>query len=383
MLILQNAAVMTMAGRDYAKADIAVENAKIVAIKESITANAADETVDFSGMTIWPGFVDAHCHIGMWGDGMGVEGEDGNESTDPITPHMRAIDGINPFDRCFKEAREGGVTSVVTGPGSANVLGGQFVALKTYGRGVEEMIIKHPAAMKAAFGENPKRVYHEQEKMPMTRMATAALLRETLVEVQEYARKLALGEEDEDKLPERDLKLEALLPVLSGELMLKAHVHRADDILTAIRVAREFDIKLSLEHCTEGYQILDLIKESGAGVVLGPNLCDRSKPELSGLSIEAPKLFHEAGIPFALMTDHPVLPAQYLPVAAAVAVRGGLPEMAAMRAITIDAARIAGIADRVGSLEAGKDADFAVYRGSPLDPRVGTSAVFIGGVRVL
>ncbi len=383
MLVLKNAAVMTMTGRDYDRADIAIENAKIAAIKPSIAARPGDETVDLSGLTVWPGFVDAHCHIGMWGDGLGVEGEDGNESTDPVTPHMRAIDGINPFDRCFEEAREGGVTSVVTGPGSANVLGGQFVALKTYGRCIEEMIIRQPAAMKAAFGENPKRVYHEQEKTPMTRMATTALLRETLVNVQEYARKLELGEEDEDKLPERDLKLEALLPVLSGELMIKAHVHRADDILTALRVAKEFGVRISLEHCTEGHLILDLIKESGAGVVLGPNLCDRSKPELSNLSIKTPKLFYEAGIPFALMTDHPVLPAQYLPVAAAIAVRGGLPEMAAMRAITIDAAKVAGIGDRVGSLAEGKDADIVAFKGSPLDPRVGPSAVFIGGKRVL
>ncbi len=382
MLILKNAAVMTMTGRDYDRADIAIEAAKITAIKPLIKVGPGDEAVDLTGMTLWPGFVDAHCHIGMWGDGLGVEGEDGNESTDPITPHLRAIDGINPFDRCFKEAREGGVTSVVTGPGSANVLGGQFVALKTFGRSVDEMIIKQPAAMKAAFGENPKRVYHEQEKMPMTRMATAALLRETLVNAQEYARKLELGEEDDEKLPERDLKLEALLPVLSGELMLKAHVHRADDILTALRVAKEFGIRISLEHCTEGHLILDLIKESGAGVVLGPNLCDRSKPELKNLSVEAPKLFNEVGIPFALITDHPVLPIQYLPVAAAIAVRGGLPEMAAMRAITIDAAIVAGIDDRVGSLAEGKDADLVAFRGSPLDPRVCPSAVFIGGKRV-
>lgn len=383
MHILKNATVRTMTGRDYDCADIAFENGKILKIKENITVYEKDEVTDLSGMIVMPGFIDAHCHIGMWEDGVGFEGDDGNESTDPITPHMRAIDGLNPFDRCFEEARNSGITCVVTGPGSANVIGGQFVAMKTCGRGVEDMIIKQPAAMKFAFGENPKRVYHEQEKSPMTRMATAALLRETLCEAQEYAAKLKLGRKDPDKLPDRNLKLEALLPVLSGELPVKAHAHRADDILTAIRIAKEFNLKLSIEHCTEGYLIPELLKDAGVGVVLGPNMCDRSKVELRNQSTETPKLLYEAGIPFALMTDHPVLPIQYLPFYAAIAVREGLPETAALRAITCDAARIVGIDGRIGTLEPGKDADIVAFDGNPLDLRTRVRAVFINGRRVV
>ncbi|HWR23499.1 MAG TPA: amidohydrolase [Feifaniaceae bacterium] len=381
MLLLKNGLVLSMA-RPAFTGDVLIRDGRIAAAGEHLSEDGA-EVVDCTGRYVLPGFVDAHCHIGMWEDGMGEEGADGNENSDPITPQMRAIDGLNPFDPCFKEARAAGVTTVVTGPGSANVIGGQFAALKTYGRYIEEMVIQDPVAMKAAFGENPKRVYTEQKEAPYTRMAIASLFRGAMVEAQEYERKLKLGEEDADKLPDRDLGLEALLPVLHGEIKLKMHAHRADDILTALRLAKEFNLSVTLDHCTEGHLILDVLKEQtealGAGVILGPLFSDRSKIELRNMTFRAPKLMHEAGIPFALMTDHPVIPIQHLPVCAALCVREGLDADEALRAITINAAKITGIEKRVGSLEAGKDADIAIFDGPPLDVRSHCLRTIING----
>ncbi len=384
MLLLKNGLVLSMAGPAFT-GDVLLKDGKIAAVGEHISAEGA-EVVDCTGYYVLPGFVDAHCHIGMWEDGMGDEGADGNENSDPITPQMRAIDGINPFDPCFKEARVAGVTTVVTGPGSANVIGGQFAALKTYGRYIEDMLIQDPIAMKAAFGENPKRVYTEQKEAPYTRMAIAALFRGAMVEAQEYERKLKLGEEDADKLPDRDLGIEALLPVLRGEIRLKVHAHRADDILTALRLAKEFNLSVTLDHCTEGHLILDILKEQtealGAGIILGPLFSDRSKIELKNMTFRAPKLMHEAGIPFALMTDHPVIPIQHLPVCAALCVREGLDVDEALRAITINAAKVVGLGERVGSLEVGKDADVAIFDGHPLDIRSHCLRTIINGKTV-
>lgn len=381
MLLLKNGMVMPMEGPAFT-GDVLVQDGKIIELREAVSARGAEE-MDCTGRVLLPGFVDAHCHIGMWEDGIGEEGADGNENSDPITPEMRAIDGINPFDPCFREAREAGVTTVLTGPGSANVIGGLFVALKTTGRSVEDMILRYPAAMKVALGENPKRVYAEQKESPYTRMAIAALFRKAMVEAQEYARKLEQGEEDAEKRPERDLALEALLPVLRGELPLKVHAHRADDILTALRLAREFNLKITIDHCTEGHLILDLLAEQlpalGAGVILGPLLSERPKVEMKNLDFSAPAKLHAAGIPFALMTDHPVIPEQFLPVCAALCVRAGLPEQVALESITIQAAKIAGVADRVGSLRAGKDADIAIFDGHPLDFRSHCICTLIDG----
>lgn len=371
MLVIKNARLLTMTENGSFVGDIRIDGGKIAEIAQNIDATGCD-VFDAEGMYAMPGIIDAHSHIGMWEDGMGREGSDGNEATNPVTPEMRSIDGINPFDRCFKEAVACGVTTAVTGPGSANVVGGTFVAMKLYGRSMDEMILKFPVAMKAAFGENPKRVYGDKAT-PATRMAIAAILRKALAGALDYAKKIENAKDDPSKMPERDLGKEALLPVIRRELPLKIHCHRADDILTAIRIAKEFNVRFTLDHCTEGYLIPDLLKETieetGAGIIIGPLLTDRSKIELRNVSFSAPKALYDAGIDFAMMTDHPVIPEQYLPVCAALAVREGLPEDAALRSITINAARITGIDDRVGSLEVGKDADIAVFSGHPLDFR--------------
>lgn len=371
MLVLKNGNVMTMAGPAFV-GDVAIENGKIVAVGQSLSYSDA-EVRDVTGMTVMPGIVDPHCHIGMWEDAMGFEGADGNECTNPITPELRAIDAINPYDRCFEEAAAGGVTTCVTGPGSANVIGGQFVAIKTYGDSVEDMVLRFPVAVKAAFGENPKRVYNGKNQTPSTRMATAALMRKALIEAQEYNEKLEKGKADPEKMPERNLGKEILARVIRRELPMKIHAHRADDILTAIRICREFKLRYTLDHCTEGYLITDKLKEALSddceGIIVGPLLTDRSKIELKNLSFKAPKVLEQAGIEYAMMTDHPVTPEQYLPICTAVAVREGASEEGALKAITINAAKITGIADRVGSIEVGKDADIAVFSGHPFDFR--------------
>ena len=360
MLLLKNGNVMTMAGPAF------------VGDGQSLSYSDA-EVRDVTGMTVMPGIVDPHCHIGMWEDAMGFEGADGNECTNPITPELRAIDAINPYDRCFEEAVAGGVTTCVTGPGSANVIGGQFVAIKTYGDSVENMVLRFPVAVKAAFGENPKRVYNGKNQTPSTRMATAALMRKALIEAQEYNEKLEKGKADPEKMPERNLGKEILARVIRRELPLKIHAHRADDILTAIRICREFKLRYTLDHCTEGYLITDKLKEALSedceGIIVGPLLTDRSKIELKNLSFKAPKVLEQAGIEYAMMTDHPVTPEQYLPICTAIAVREGASEEGALKAITINAAKITGIADRVGSIEVGKDADIAVFSGHPFDFR--------------
>lgn len=371
MLLLKNGNVMTMAGPAFV-GDVAIENGKIVAVGQSLSYSDA-EVRDVTGMTVMPGIVDPHCHIGMWEDAMGFEGADGNECTNPITPELRAIDAINPYDRCFEEAAAGGVTTCVTGPGSANVIGGQFVAIKTYGDSVDDMVLRFPVAVKAAFGENPKRVYNGKNQTPSTRMATAALMRKALIEAQEYNEKLERGKADPEKMPERNLGKEILARVIRRELPMKIHAHRADDILTAIRICREFKLRYTLDHCTEGYLITDKLKEALSedceGIIVGPLLTDRSKIELKNLSFKAPKVLEQAGIEYAMMTDHPVTPEQYLPICTAIAVREGASEEGALKAITINAAKITGIADRVGSIEVGKDADIAVFSGHPFDFR--------------
>lgn len=371
MLLLKNGNVMTMAGPAFV-GDVAIENGKIVAVGQSLSYSDA-EVRDVTGMTVMPGIVDPHCHIGMWEDAMGFEGADGNECTNPITPELRAIDAINPYDRCFEEAAAGGVTTCVTGPGSANVIGGQFVAIKTYGDSVDDMVLRFPVAVKAAFGENPKRVYNGKNQTPSTRMATAALMRKALIEAQEYNEKLERGKADPEKMPERNLGKEILARVIRRELPMKIHAHRADDILTAIRICREFKLRYTLDHCTEGYLITDKLKEALGedceGIIVGPLLTDRSKIELKNLSFKAPKVLEQAGIEYAMMTDHPVTPEQYLPICTAIAVREGASEEGALKAITINAAKITGIADRVGSIEVGKDADIAVFSGHPFDFR--------------
>ena len=385
MLIIKNGNVIPMAGEDFT-GDIAVENGKITELGKDIAKNYPDaEVIDVSGCTVIPGIIDAHCHIGMWEDGMGNEGADGNDPYKPVTPELRSIDGINPYDRCYKEACAAGITTVVTGPGSANVIGGQFVAMKTAGKDLDDMIVKFPLAMKAALGENPKRVFTGQ-KVFYTRMAVASLLRKTLADAAEYNEKINAAGDDESKLPKKDHSLEAMLPVIRRELPLKIHAHRIDDIMTAIRIAKEFNIRVTLDHFSEGYMYIDLIKDDiealGAGVIVGPYMSDRSKIELRNASMEAPAILNKKGVKFAIMTDHPVIPIQYLPVCAAVAVREGLPERAALEAITKNPAEILGLSDRLGTLEPGKDADIAVYRGHPFDFRTRCVMTLVNGKKV-
>ncbi|HIU33295.1 MAG TPA: amidohydrolase [Candidatus Pullichristensenella excrementigallinarum] len=376
MLLIKNAKLYTM-GPDgiLDGGDVLMDGGKVVRVGKGLSQGDC-KVIDARGAYVTPGYVDAHCHVGMWENGLRDNDGDGNERTDPITPELRALDGLHPLDRSFEEAYQNGVITAAAGPGSANVLGGQFLAIKTWGRDLDSRIVKEPLAMKSAFGENPKRVYGSQNKMPQTRMASAALLRQTLIQAQEYMQKRELPE---DKRPARSLRMEALVPVLKGEMILKMHAHRAEDILTAIRIAKEFGLKATIEHCTEGYMIADELRKSGVGVICGPLISERAKPELRNLTMAAPGILHKAGVKFALMTDHPVIPLMYLPVEAGLCVREGLEEYEALKAITINAAQVIGLEDRVGSLEPGKDADVVLFDGHPLDTRTHASLVVVNG----
>ncbi len=359
---------------------IDIENGVITAIGTMPASSPADAVYDAEGATVYPGFIDAHCHLGMWEDGLDFEGDDGNEDTDPATPQLRAIDAINPLDRCFEEARAAGVTTVVTGPGSANPIGGQLCAIKTDGVCTDDMIVKAPLAMKMALGENPKNTYHGRSQSPVTRMATASIIREQLRLAAEYDKQLKKAAEDEDAdEPEFDAKCEALLPVIRGELPVHFHAHRLDDILTARRIAQEFSLKYVIVHGTAAHLAADLLAREHIDVLTGPILCDRSKPELKNLTPDSPALLHQAGVRVALVTDHPEIPLPYLGVCAGLAVREGLPYDAALRAITLDAAAIIGIDDRVGSLTVGKDADLVIFDADPFTIAAKPKAVMIGG----
>ena len=363
-----------------------VEGDKIAAVgpMADLPGGIDGPVVDAAGGHVYPGLVDAHCHLGLFGNAVGFESDDGNESTDPCTPHLRAIDAVNALDRCFADARAGGVTCVLTGPGSANPIAGQFAALKTAGRWVDQMIVSAPAAMKFALGENPKTVYNDRKETPVTRMATAAIIRENLSKALEYMDKQNKADEDPDTdMPDFDAKLEALVPVLKGELPVHCHAHRADDIATAVRIAKEFGLRLVVVHGTEAYLISDLLAQEGIPVITGPCLTDRCKPELAGQSQENPVLLSKAGVKVAICTDHPETPIQYLPLCAAMAVRAGMDEEEALASITINPAVIAGIADRVGSLTPGKDADIVLSTGHPLDWKSKVERVYIGGVQVV
>lgn len=366
MILIKNGYIKTMAGNDIENGQILIEDGKIKAVGIDLEVPSDAEIIDAKGLLVTPGLVEGHCHIGMWEEGIGFEGEDGNEDVEPVTPQLRAIDAINPMDLAFQDALEGGVTTVVTGPGSANVIGGQFLAMKTYGNRVDKMVIKDPVAMKIAFGENPKRVYDEQHKSPVTRMAIAALLRETLFEALQYKVDLEASVEDPDRVPDFDIKLHSLLPVMKKEIPLKAHAHRADDIFTAIRIAKEFDLDITLDHCTEGHLIVEELVEEGKPIFVGPTFGSRAKYELKNLSFETPKALVEAGLKVAIITDAGVIPIQYLSMCAGMAVKAGLKEEDAWKSITINPAEIIGIANRVGSIEVGKDADLAIFKGNPL-----------------
>lgn len=363
MILIKNGYIKPMVGADIENGCVLIgDDGKIAAVGADLNAPEGCTVIDAAGKLVTPGCVDAHCHIGLDNEGMGWEGHDFNEIVDPVTPQLRAIDSINPQDEAFGLALQGGVTSACTGPGSANVVGGTFVAIKLSGKRVDKMIIKNPLAMKCAFGENPKRCYGQGlKKSPTTRMATAALLRELLFKARNY-----MQDKDAGKNPAFDMKLEAMLPVMRGEIPLKAHAHRADDILTSIRIAKEFGVKLTLDHCTDGAIIADELAQEGYSAFVGPSLGGKSKIELQNKSFTTPAVLHEAGVPISIITDAPVIPLQYLPMCAGLAVNAGLNEETAWHAITINPAVQTGIGDRVGSLEPGKDADVVIWTANPL-----------------
>ena len=382
-MVIVNACVHPVDGPVIPCGFVSWEDNRITAVGPMEALDQGDlgdlgQVIDAKGGHVTPGYIDAHCHLGVFGDSLGFEGEDGNEATDPITPHLSALDALNPMDRCFEEARCAGVTTVITGPGSANPIGGQLVCVKTWGDVADDMVVQAPAAMKMATGENPKQVYHERKESPTTRMTTAALIRGGLQKAKAYGDKLDRGE-----APDFDPKSEALLPVLKGELPVHIHAHRSDDMATAMRLSREFGLKLVLVHGTEGHLIADTVAAAGCPVIVGPNLTDRSKPELQNASLTTPAVLAKAGVQVALCTDHPEIPIQYLPLCAALAVRGGMDEEAALAAITLNPAQILGLADKLGSLTVGKEADIVVTPGHPFDPMTVPSAVILGGRRVL
>lgn len=379
MIFIKNGTINTITN-GIMQGDILIEDGKIKEIGENIVAPLDAQTIDAHGKQVYPGFIDAHTHLGLWEDGMGFEGADGNEETDPITPQLNPIDGINPMDKNFTEALQGGITAVCTTPGSANVMGGQCIAIKTFGRRIDNMVIKNPVASKIAFGENPKSCYGREEKMPQTRMAIAALLRENLKKAEEYLDEIELymEHEDHDK-PEYDIRMESLIPVLKKEIPFKVHAHRADDIFTAIRIAKEFDVNLTLDHCTEGHLIAEDLLEEGYPTIVGPSLSERSKIELRNLTFETAGILSNTGVNVSLTTDHPVIPVQYLPICAGIAVKHGMKVGKALEAMTINPAKALGIDDKVGSIEVGKDADIVIWDGSPLEIQSNVLATIING----
>lgn len=332
-----------------------------------------DEIIDAEGLYVTSGLIDAHTHLGMKGDSQGFEGIDHNEKNDPITPNMRAIDGINPQDITFKEALQAGVTTVGTGPGSTNVIGGQYACIKTYGTRVDKMIVKFPIGMKIAFGENPKKNYNGKNKTPITRMGIAALLRETIEKTIEYRN---------DEKHKYDSKLEAMLPVINKEIPLKAHVHRGDDILTAIRIAKEYDLKLTLDHCTCAVDVLDELVEENYPLILGPSLGARGKIELKGKSFQNVAQVSNRGLDFAIITDAPVIPLEYLPICVGLAIENGMDEWKALAAVTTIPAKIMGVSERVGSIEKGKDADIIIWKRKPFVSVTSPKMVMINGEMV-
>lgn len=340
---------------------IELQNGKIHDIGAlPITIN--DDDIDAKGGTVYPGFIDAHTHLGIIENGIDFEGDDCNESSDPFTPQMRAVDGINPFDRCFEEARNRGITTVASCPGSANPCGGEIFSIKTNGRRVDDMLIKS-CGIKFALGENPKHVYNGRDESPMTRMAISAIIREGLNKARRYGHDMDsyLSDSENYDPPEYDIKCEALMPLLDRKIKAFFHCHRADDICTAMRITKEFSFDSVIIHGTDGYKIADIIAEENIPVICGPIICDRCKPEMKGLEIENTAILHKNGVKVAICTDHTVIPIQYLPLSAQAAIKGGLKFDDALTALTTNPAEILGIEDFVGSLTVGKDADLQIY----------------------
>lgn len=377
MLCVKNGLIHDAVNREAYQGDILIEDGKIKAIGKELPTEAGTEVIDATGLMVYPGFVEAHCHLGLDNYACGFEGHDYNEMTDILSPQLRGIDSINPMDPTLEMAVQGGVTCVAAGPGSANVLGGTFVAMKTVGKRIDKMVVKNPVAMKCAFGENPKRCY--KDKTSSCRMDIASKLREMLNRARDYMERKELAGEDVSKRPAYDPKLEALIPVLKKEIPLKAHAHRADDIFTAIRVAKECDVDLTLEHVTDGSLIVEELAAENYPVAVGPSFGHATKLELINKSFETPGLLAKAGCQVSIITDSPVIPQQYLALCAGFAVQSGMDEFDALKAITINPAKHIGVADRVGSLEVGKDADIVLADGSPMVSTTKIRKVLIDG----
>ena len=379
MICIKNGTLHTAVSKETFIADILIDGGKIVKIGKGLSADGA-EVIDATGLQVYPGFVEAHCHIGLDGYGIGYEGHDYNELNDPVTPQVQAIDGINPFDPCMKMAAKAGVTCFATGPGSSNSIGGTFAAIKPVGTRVDNMIVKFPIAMKCAFGENPKRCYQKQGIS--SRMTNAAKIREALNKAKVYKAKIEAAGDDASKLPAYDQKSEALIPVLNHEIPLKAHAHQANDIFTAIRIAKEFGVGLTLEHVTEGHMIVDELAKENLPLAVGPTFGHASKFELQNKTWETPGILAKAGCHVSIITDAPVTPLHYLPLCAGLAIKAGMDEYDALRAVTINPAEHIGVADHVGSLEEGKDADVVIVDGCPFDVTGVIKHVLINGEEV-
>ena len=379
MVLVKNGMIHDMVNKEPYKADILIEDGKIKAIGADLTSDG--EVYDAEGYDVYPGFIDAHAHLGLDGYGIGFEGADYNEMNDVCTPQLRAIDSFNPLDPTVKMATQAGVTTVATGQGSSNPIGGTWIAVKTTGVCVDDMIIKDPVAMKCALGENPKRCY--REKGNAARMTTAANIRQMMLKTLDYMARLEAAGDDPAKKPAFDYKCEAMIPVMKREIPLKIHAHQANDILTAVRLAREFNVKMTLEHTTEGHLIADKLAECKEyPMAVGPTLGHASKFELQNKSWETPKVLSEKGCLVSIITDSPVIPQQYLTLCAGLAVKAGMDSYEALKAITINPAKHIGIEDRVGSLEPGKDGDLVVYEGSPFDIDSKVKLVLINGNKI-
>ncbi len=374
--------IITMAGKEYEKGVLRILDGKIAAVGDAGTVpvepQADEEVLRLDGAWVLPGLIEAHCHMGITEEKKGMEGDDCNETVNPITPYLRAIDAINTMDAAFGDAVRAGITAAMVGPGSSNVVGGQFAFIKTHGRRIDDLIVKAPAAMKVAFGENPKVNYSGQGKSPSTRMATAAMLRRELSEAREYLNKKEQAQRDGDFF-EEDFTKECWIPVLGGEIPLKAHVHRVDDIFTAIRIAKEYGLSMTLDHCSEGHLIAQELAEAGYPAIVGPDLASRSKIEVQNVAFKTAGVLNRAGVMTAITTDHPVSLIQSLPICAGFAVKAGLPMEEGLKAITVYPAVICGVADRLGSLEPGKDGDVAVFTGNPMEVFTETLYTIIDG----
>lgn len=379
MLAIKNGKLYTITNGIIEQGTILIENGKITAIGAEVAIPAGAEVIDACGKIVTPGIIDAHAHVGIWEEGLGHEGIDVNETTNPITAQVRALDGINPDEIGLKDAYEMGVTTIWCPPGSANVIGGEGVTMRTYGKNMEDMIMVEFSGLKAALGENPKGAYGNQKKMPSTRMGSAAVMREALLKAKQYMAKQEKANGDQEKAPAFDLGLENICKVLRKEIPLRVHAHRADDMMTAIRIAEEFDINITIEHATEAHKIPEELAKRNIPIIVGPSLTARSKVEVKDRTLRTPGICAKAGVKIALMTDHPIIPVGYLPLCAAMAVKYGLDEATALAAITQNAAEISGVGDRVGSLEVGKDADLVVWSMHPFEVESVVEATVITG----